>query len=165
LKGLLWVKARMLSLLLELLKDSKRSDRELAKVLGVSQPTVSRMRSRLVKEGIIQDFTVIPDFVRMGYEIMAINCFKSKSSKEIAERAKKWIMSKPNIIFAAAAQGMGKNGIMISLHRDYTDFSNFLVEVMAEDETVMKEYDTMLISLKGRIVKPLSLKYLAEQEK
>jgi DNA-binding Lrp family transcriptional regulator len=164
LKGLLWVKARMLSLLLELLRDSKRSDRELAKVLGVSQPTVSRMRSRLVKEGIIQDFTVIPDFVRMGYEIMAINCFKSKSSKELAEKAQKWMMTKPNIIFAAAAQGMGKNGIMISLHRDYTDFSNFLVEVMAEDETVMEEYDTMLISLKGRIVKPLSLKYLAEQE-
>ncbi len=158
------MKKRMLSLLLELLRDSKRSDRELAKVLGVSQPTVSRMRSRLVKEGIIRDFTVIPDFVRMGYEIMAINCFKSKSSKEITEKAKKWMMSKPNIIFAAAAQGMGKNGIMISLHRDYTDFSNFLVEVMAEDETVMKDYDTMLISLKGRIVKPLSLKYLAEQQ-
>ena len=154
----------MLSLLLELLRDSKRSDRELAKVLGVSQPTVSRMRSRLVKEGIIRDFTVIPDFVKMGYEIMAINCFKSKSSKEIAEKAKKWMMSKPNIIFAAAAQGMGKNGIMISLHRDYTDFSNFLAEVMAEDETVMEDYDTMLISLKGRIVKPLSLKYLAEQQ-
>ena len=160
----MWVKERILSLLLELLRDSKRSDRELAKVLDVSQPTVSRMRSRLVKEGIIQDFTVIPDFVRMGYEIMAINCFKSKSSKELAEKAQKWMMSKPNIIFAAAAQGMGKNGIMISLHRDYTDFSNFLVEVMAEDETVMKEYDTMLVSLKGRIVKPLSLKYLAEQE-
>jgi len=160
----LWVKARMLSLLLELLRDSKRSDRELAKVLGVSQPTVSRMRGRLVKEGIIRDFTVIPDFVRMGYEIMAINCFKSKSSKELAEKAQKWIMSKPNIIFAAAAQGMGKNGIMISMHRDYTDFSNFLVEVMAEDESVMEDYDTMLVSLKGRIVKPLSLKYLAEQE-
>ena len=158
------MKKRMLSLLLELLRDSKRSDRELAKVLGVSQPTVSRMRSRLVKEGIIRDFTVIPDFVRMGYEIMAINCFKSKSSKELTERAKKWVMSKPNIIFAAAAQGMGKNGIMISLHRDYTDFSNFLAEVMAEDETVMEDYDTMLISLKGRIVKPLSLKYLAEQQ-
>jgi len=42
------VRERMLRLLLELLKDSKRSDRELAKVLGVSQPTVSRTRSRLV---------------------------------------------------------------------------------------------------------------------
>ncbi len=158
------MKKRMFSLLLELLRDSKRSDRELAKVLGVSQPTVSRMRSRLVKEGIIQDFTVIPDFVKMGYEIMAINCFKSKTTKEIAEKAKKWMMSKPNIIFAAGAQGMGKNAVMISLHRNYTDFSNFLAEVMAEDETVMEDYDTMLISLDGRIAKPLSLKYLAEQE-
>jgi len=158
------LKKRMMRLLLELLKDSKRSDRELAKVLDVSQPTVSRMRSRLVKEGIIRDFTVMPDFVKMGYEIMAINCFKSKTSEEIAERAKKWTMSKPNIIFAAAAQGMGKNAVMISLHRNYTDFSNFLGEVLAEDENVMEDYDTMLISLEGRIVKPLSLKYLAEQE-
>ncbi|MDH5418954.1 MAG: Lrp/AsnC family transcriptional regulator [Candidatus Bathyarchaeota archaeon] len=158
------MKKRMMRLLLELLKDSKRSDRELAKVLDVSQPTVSRMRSRLVKEGIIRDFTVMPDFVKMGYEIMAINCFKSKTSEEIAERAKKWTMSKPNIIFAAAAQGMGKNAVMISLHRNYTDFSNFLGEVLAEDENVMEDYDTMLISLEGRIVKPLSLKYLAEQE-
>ncbi|MDH5636430.1 MAG: Lrp/AsnC family transcriptional regulator [Candidatus Bathyarchaeota archaeon] len=158
------MKKRMMRLLLELLKDSKRSDRELAKVLDVSQPTVSRMRSRLVKEGIIRDFTVMPDFVKMGYEIMAINCFKSKTSEEIAERAKKWVMSKPNIIFAAAAQGMGKNAVMISLHRNYTDFSNFLGEVLAEDENVMEDYDTMLISLEGRIVKPLSLKYLAEQE-
>jgi len=158
------LKKRMMRLLLELLKDSKRSDRELAKVLDVSQPTVSRMRSRLVKEGIIRDFTVMPDFVKMGYEIMAINCFKSKTSEEIAERAKKWVMSKPNIIFAAAAQGMGKNAVMISLHRNYTDFSNFLGEVLAEDENVMEDYDTMLISLEGRIVKPLSLKYLAEQE-
>ena len=158
------MKKRMLSLLLELLKDSKRSDRELAKVLGVSQPTVSRMRSRLVKEGVIRDFTAIPDFVKMGYEIMAISCFKSKVSGEIAERAKRWTMSKPNIIFAAAAQGMGKNAVMISLHRNYTDFSNFLVEVMTEDETVIEDHDTMLISLEGRIVKPLSLKYLAEQE-
>ena len=158
------MKKRMMRLLLELLKDSKRSDRELAKVLDVSQPTVSRMRSRLVKEGTIRDFTVMPDFVKMGYEIMAINCFKSKTSEEIAERAKKWVMSKPNIIFAAAAQGMGKNAVMISLHRNYTDFSNFLGEVLAEDENVMEDYDTMLISLERRIVKPLSLKYLAEQE-
>ena len=64
------MKKIMMRLLLELMKDSKRSDRELAKVLGVSQPTVSRMRSRLVKEGIIREFTVIPNFVKMGYENM-----------------------------------------------------------------------------------------------
>jgi len=52
------MKKRMMNLLFELLKNSKRSDKELAKVLMVSQPTVTRMRSRLVKEGVIKEFTV-----------------------------------------------------------------------------------------------------------
>jgi DNA-binding Lrp family transcriptional regulator len=39
-----------LKLISELLKDSHRSDRELAKAVGVSQPTVSRLISKLRKE-------------------------------------------------------------------------------------------------------------------
>ncbi len=34
----------------ELMKNSRRSDRELARVLGISQPTVSRMLRKLKKE-------------------------------------------------------------------------------------------------------------------
>jgi len=158
------MKKRMMSLLLELLKDSKRSDRELAKVLGVSQPTVSRMRWRLVKRGIIKEFTIIPDFVKMGYEIMAISSFKSIRAKGITERAVKWIMAKPNIIFAARAEGMRKNAVIISLHKNYTDFSNFLRDLRLEGGDDLQDYDTLLISLKEKAIKPLSLKYLAEQE-
>jgi DNA-binding Lrp family transcriptional regulator len=123
------MKKRMMNLLLELLKDSKRSDRELAKVLDVSQPTVSRMRSRLVKEGIIRDFTVIPDFVKMGFEIMAITCvkIKEKTINEMEKKAEEYMKTQPNIIFAGGgAQGLGKNGLMISLHDSYSDFSNFI---------------------------------------
>jgi len=152
----------MLSLLLELLKDSKRSDRELAKVLGVSQPTVSRMRSRLVKEGIIREFTVIPDFTKMGYELMAITCTKTRMKPELLERAVKSTMAKPSVIFAARAEGMGKNGVMISIHKDYSGFSDFLAQHLTEWNDEIEDYDTILISLKGTIVKPLSLKYLAE---
>ena len=60
------MKKRMMRLLLEYLKDSKRSDRELAKVLGVTSSTITRMRRRLLKGGTVQEFTVIPNFVRMG---------------------------------------------------------------------------------------------------
>lgn len=155
---------RMKGLLLELLKDSKRSDREMAKVLGVSQPTVSRMRWRLVEEGMIQEFTVIPDFVQMGYEIMSILCFKSKVNKESIEKIVRITMSKPNIIFASRAQGMGKNGMLISLHKNYSEFSRFVNDLMLEAGDDLKDYCSMLVSLKDGIVKPLSLKYLAEQE-
>lgn len=161
------MKKRMMNLLLELLKDSKRSDRELAKVLDVSQPTVSRMRSRLVKEGVIKEFTVIPDFTKMGYEIMAITCVKinEKMIMEIEKKAEEYMKTQPNIIFAGGgAQGMGKNGLMISLHESYSDFSNFLTNHMIYWGDNIEDHFSILVSLKERIVKPLSLKYLAEKE-
>ena len=153
---------KMASLLLELLKDSKRSDREIAKVLGVSQPTVSRMRWRLEEEGWIKDFTVIPDFVKMGYEIMAIVFFKLRVTEASVEKAIKVTMARPNIIFASEAEGMEKNGVIISLHKSYTDFSNFLSDLKLEGGDDLQDFDALLISLKEKPVKPLSLKYLAE---
>ena len=69
-------KDKLTSLLLEYLKDSNRSDKQIAKVLGVSQPIVSRMRSRLLEEGVVRHFSAIPDFAKMGYEIMAFSFIK-----------------------------------------------------------------------------------------
>ena len=158
------MKKTMKKLLLELLKDSKRSDRELAKVLGVSQATVSRMRNKLVRDGLIQEFTIIPDFVKLGYELMAISSVKTKIKPELEEKAIKWIKKYPNVIFVARAEGMGKNGVMISLHKNYTDYSNFIAEHLLHWGDDLENYDTLLISLNGTIIRPFSLRHLAEQE-
>jgi len=152
-----------MKLLLELLKDSKRSDREISKVLGVSQPTISRTRQRLSEKGIIQEFTVIPDFVKLGFQIMAISSFKLKVAKDI-EGLTKLMMAKPNVIFASIGEGMGKNGIIISFHKSYPEFSNLISNLRAEGNDIIDDLDSMLISLENQIVKPLSLKYLAELE-
>ncbi len=61
-----------LKLVSELLKNSRRSDRDLAKTLRVSQPTVTRVRTRLEREGIIREYTVIPDYAKLGFEIASI---------------------------------------------------------------------------------------------
>ena len=159
------MKKKMMNLLLELLKDSKRSDRDLAKVLEVSQQTITRMRSRLVKEGVIKEFTVIPDFVKMGYEIMAISCVRKKTPiTKLSQESADWMRKFPNIIFVANAEGMGKNGVMISLHKNYTEFSRFVREQLEHWGEEVLDYNNILISLKGVIPKPLSLKYLAETE-
>jgi Lrp/AsnC family transcriptional regulator for asnA, asnC and gidA len=158
------MKKKMLNLLLELLKDSKRSDREIAKILGVSQPTITRTRQRLVKEGAIKEFTVIPDFVKLGYEIMAIIFFKLKVAKASIGKAIEVTRERPNIIFASEAEGMGKNGVIISLHKSYTDYSKFLSDLRSEGGDDLQDYDAVLISLEERILKPLSLKYLGEQK-
>ena len=153
----------MMKLLLELLKDSKRSDKKISKVLRVSQPTISRMRQRLTEEGIIQEFTVIPDFVKIGFQIMAISSFKLKVAKDI-EGLTKLMMTRPNVIFASLGDGIGKNGIIISFHKSYPEFSNFVSNLRTEGNDIIDDIDSMLIILENQIVKPLSLKYLAELE-
>jgi len=148
------------SLLSELLKDSKRSDRELAKALGVSQPTVTRNRSRLVKDGVIREFTVIPDFVKMGYEIMAISLLKTRRPLNEPEVTKNC----PNVIFLAEGAGLGRDTVMISLHKNYTEYSRFVTEHRRRWGENIKDYESMLVSLQGDVAKPLSLRYLAEGE-
>lgn len=154
----------MMRLVSELLKDSKKSDRELAKVLGVSQPTVSRVRNKLRKEGLIREYTIVPDFAKLGYEIMAVTIAKAKTtlSPSEQEKAKKLVVENPQVIFAASAIGMGRNGVMISFHKSYSDFLNFMTNLESKSEGYMEDVDTMLVNLKSpMIVKPLSLAYLA----
>ncbi|MDH5531945.1 MAG: winged helix-turn-helix transcriptional regulator [Candidatus Bathyarchaeota archaeon] len=161
------MKKTMKKLLLELLRDSKRSDREIAKVIGVSQPTITRMRNRLVEEGVVREFTVIPDFAKMGYEILAISfveCRRGMAIEGLEEKAQNWWKRYPNVIFASRGQGMGMDGVIISLHKNYTDYSNFLSENLLKWGDDIGGYNFMLISLEGGTVKPLSLKYLSELE-
>ena len=149
-------------LLFELIKNSHRSDRELARVLGVSQPTVTRIRNKLVKDGLIREFTILPNLSKLGLEIMAITCVKARPSKELTEKAIQVTSASPNIIFAARADGMGKNALMISLHKNYSEYSNFIGDLMMEHGKDVEDYDTLLVSMGGVIVKPFSLKYIAD---
>ncbi len=59
-------------LLAELLINSNRSSRELAKAIGVSAATVINHVQRLESAGIITDYTVMLDFERLGFELTII---------------------------------------------------------------------------------------------
>lgn len=162
-------KKRMMNLLFELLKNSKRSDRELAKVLGVSQPTVTRMRQRLVKTRMIRQFTVIPDLPKMGYEVATFTFVRTKYGpefdiQELRKGAMDWTMKHPNIVFATGGEGMGMNAIIVSVHRDYSDYYQFIVEVRQHWAAILLDIQSFLISLKNveAVAKPFSLKYLEE---
>ncbi|MGC9346262.1 MAG: Lrp/AsnC family transcriptional regulator, partial [Candidatus Bathyarchaeales archaeon] len=63
----------MIDLLYEFMKNSKRSDRELAKAVGVSQPTITRMRKNLEKLGYIREYTIMPALEKLGFEIITLN--------------------------------------------------------------------------------------------
>ena len=74
------LKAIDYKLLFELMKDSHRSDRQLAKALDVSQPTVTRRRTML-EANIIEGYTITPTFGKIGFELTAFTFTKSKQRK------------------------------------------------------------------------------------
>ncbi len=158
-------------ILFELMKNAKRSDRQLAKLMGVSQPTVSRRRAFVEKE-LIDGYTAVPKWEKLGYEILAITLIKTKSglaSKEkyaaVRKRGLEWLMKQPNIIMSGGCRGMGVSAFMISVHKNYSDYDEFMYKYRLELADTVEDLQTVIVNLAGReILKPLNLKYLAETE-
>jgi DNA-binding Lrp family transcriptional regulator len=124
--------------LLELMSNCKRSDRELAKVLNISQPTVTRVRSWLEKNNFIREYVAIPEFSKIGLELVAFTFFKirlrvtKEAVEEIRKRAETFIKNHPNIILALRGEGLGCDGILVSLHKNFATFTQFMRELKTE---------------------------------
>jgi len=155
-----------LRLIYELTKNSRRSDRELSKEISVSQPTVSRMIKKFEKEGIIHEYTAIPDFAKLGIEIIAIVTYKVKQLQSDQdrrmERAREFAAKHPNLIFASSGIGSHSDRVGISVHKSYSDYAEFMKDV----KEYLEPYDiveTFLIDIKGeRVPKSFSLKSLID---
>jgi DNA-binding Lrp family transcriptional regulator len=156
-------------LLSELMKDSHRSDRQLAKALGVSQPTVTRRRAML-EENSIEGYTVIPKFGHIGFEIASFTFLKSKLKQKTGEEKDKalkelkdWYMKQPNVVLVLDGNGMGWDAVCVSLHKSYSDFAEFIRAHDSELSDWVVESQTFHADLKaGLVIKPFSLKYLTE---
>lgn len=156
-------------ILWELVKNSRRSDRTLAKVLKSSQPTVTRRRTRLEKE-FLDGYTAIPRWEQIGFEFIAftfvrtkIRFVKSDKRAEAIQKTKEWMMKQPNVIFASEGQGMGWSGICISLHKGYSEFAEFIRKHDSELSDYLIESQSFIADVNPSIImKPFHFKYLAE---
>jgi len=156
-------------ILAELMKNSKVSDRKIAKKIGVSQPTVTRRRTRLEREA-IDTYTIIPKWKELGVKLMAIHFVKNREVqisdekfKEAWEKSFKWMMQHPNVLTSVGSRGMGWHGFTLSVHRSYSDFEEFMSDHAIKLGKYVEDVQTVIVNLEGeRILKPFDLKYLAD---
>jgi len=161
-------------LLSELMKNSKASDRDLAKMIGVSQPTITRTRSRLEKEGYIKEYTMIPDFAKLGFELVALTFLKYRNvTREELEKATKKAKelleeTYDECILIDMGNGLGYQATIISLHENFSSYINFINRIKqgaVERYPFMdtSSYQSFLINLRAeQHFRPLTLSTLAK---
>jgi DNA-binding Lrp family transcriptional regulator len=133
-----------LRLLSELLKDSRRSDRELAKAIGVSQPTVTRIRARLEKEKVIKEYTMIPDFHKLGFEIFAIT-FLVLDKEPNSQQLERTLSTFQNVLTFERGLGLKYSHVVVSLHETYSSYAAF--EGKLKDSLIATNSASFLVSL------------------
>jgi DNA-binding Lrp family transcriptional regulator len=161
-----------LKLISELMKNSRRSDRELAKVIGVSQPTVSRMISRLQKEGVIREYTMIPDFKKLGYKILALTFVKLKKTlsqeelEKVREVTKQKVMeSSYAIVMLERGLGLGYDGVIMAFYKDYSEHLEHVKVLHRYPFLGLYGMESFLISLEDKLhYRPLTLSALARSQ-
>jgi DNA-binding Lrp family transcriptional regulator len=127
------VKDTELNLIAELMRNSRRSDRDLAKAIGVSQPTVSRMIKKLEKEGVIREYTMIPDFSKLGFELMSIVTTKENELPREDETVEAWKKAREiaknapqPFLFVLSTKASGADTTAFALHENYSEYATYL---------------------------------------
>jgi DNA-binding Lrp family transcriptional regulator len=157
-----------IKILQQLLKNSKKSDRELAKAVGISQATFTRRRKQL-ERNIIQEYTITPNLYDLGFEILAFTFVRSNPPKSaegwdvLVQKGRQSMAHYPHVIFSSKGEGLGMGSVVVSVHENYTSYSNFISQLRQEWADIIVDTQNFLVSLKGDyMAKSFSFKYLAD---
>ncbi len=163
------LKSTEIRIIAELMKNSRRSDREIAHAVGTSQPTVSRTIKKLEKEGTIREYTMIPDFKRLGYQIMAFAFLgkpetqRREESEELRKAAVELEKKTPFAnMMVVDGMGIGKGRVLINLYKDYGSYTEGMETIKSLPHVEAEETESFLVDLSNeRNFRVLSMKEIA----
>jgi len=159
-----------LKLISELMKNSRKSDRELARAIGASQPTVTRIRSKLEKEGYVKEYTMLPDFRKLGYELLALTFVRLRKDLgeveiEKARKTARESMKKVGFGFLMLERGIGLeyDGAFLTLHESYSSYVEFVNWLKQFSFLEVSGVESFLINLADEVrYLPLTFSVLAQ---
>jgi DNA-binding Lrp family transcriptional regulator len=124
-------------------------------VLGVSQPTVTRTIHKLEAEGYIKEYTIVPDFAKMGYDLMAFTFIKmrenlnTKEQNEFKDSIRKFAKEHPHAeLIGVQGIGLKKDYAFVSFFRDYSSFAEIQRHSRNFPFSSVDELESFLVNLK-----------------
>lgn len=115
-------------LLHEILRNSNRSYRELARSIGVSAATVINHVKRLESAGVIKDYTVRVDHERLGYELTVITEIIVSKGKLI--ETEKEIAKIPNVCAVYDITGL-TDAMVVAKFKSRSNLSDFTKKLLS----------------------------------
>jgi DNA-binding Lrp family transcriptional regulator len=136
-----------------LMKNSRRSDRELAKVIGCSQPTVTRARADLERNGYIKEYTIIPDFEKLGFSLMGVTLARRKGprSREAPAKTRTAVIEIEKQHPHASLMAVNTTGIhdtlFITLYKDYSAYTRAMQLMRTIPKVEIDRVESYLVDL------------------
>lgn len=153
------LKKREREVLIHLLANGRMPDKHIAKVLGTTQPTVTRIRQKLERTGYIKGYRPVIDFEKLGIGLVAITLFRISDfskTEEIKKNVVPELRKIPGIVLVAEGEGLGKTSIIMSIHKDFREFEELMIDTRQKFGKYMEEIEQFIFST-NRIVKDLSI--------
>lgn len=165
-------KQENLRVLFTLMALGHKSDRAISKVLGVNNTTLSRRRKKLEQEGYIKEYTILPDFNKLGFNVIVISLTSTNDPvpPQHSEEFRKFLDKRPEILCILEDQGVSeKTWFSISVHKSYDDWLDMLNE--GQKDSIMIKYKPQHLNIRnyvfrigrhGTVVKQFSLRNLGD---
>lgn len=144
------INTREKQVLLELFKNARISDQEMARKIGTSRPTILKIRKRL-EQRYIKRYMAIVDFNDMGLEVIATTFFRwdDFSKKKEMKAVFDYIKRLPYVIRFCSGVGMGSmTMIIVSVHEDFREYELFYEKIQEEGGDNIREAQAFLSSTK-----------------
>ena len=151
------MRQREKQVLIELLKNAKLSDRDLAKKITpkASQSSVTRIRNKLEKK-IIKGYHAEVNLPMLNLKIMILTfCRCREPNEKFFKLLKAFIKVHPSIIFVTSGEGMDKTKLIISLHEDIKEYLDLTREMRDKFNMFVSGIDHFIVSTDS-FIKPLS---------
>jgi DNA-binding Lrp family transcriptional regulator len=159
-----------LKLISELMRNSRRTDKDLAKAIGVSTQAAYKTRKKLEKEGYFSEYTAIPNFSKAGYHLFALTftSFKKDLSGKDREEARKYAAKQApiaslNAVLIERGIGMDHDAVLASFHEDYSSYTNFTRGLKSNPYLDSSKLESFLVNLDDDVrYRPFTLSTLAQ---
>ncbi len=149
------LKKREKQVLSSLIRYGRKTDKQIAKELGTTQPTVTRIRQKLEASGYIKQYHATPDFRKIGLNIMVITVMQwdDYSDAEALDNFISFIKKNKKVMCSARGNGFaGRTAFFISAHEDMKSYEDFIVDVKTRWGSYISHMDQFISSI-GNIFK------------